>query len=143
MRLRRQVPSAVLLIAVSCIVLADSPRADHPIIGTWTLTLPILSCSETYRFRSNGMVHTTSGDEVGESIYVISCYPSAKQFYKWVDTITKTNGKRDCAGQMVPVGDQATNFIRFDETGDRIFVCQSESNDSCLGPLRRVSRPSA
>lgn len=130
---------ALVLVSATCLpVCADGPRPDHPIVGTWTFTLPNSKCAETYRFRSDGTTFVTSGEEVAESEYSITPDPSPSGFYKWVDTVAKVNGKNDCSGASTPVGDKATNFVRFDGSGERLVICQTESLDKCFGPLRRV-----
>lgn len=112
--------------------------AGHPLVGTWRFLLPDGSCAETYRFRADGTSHVTSAEEVAESVFEVSPKPSQKGFYLWVDTIVKDNGKKDCAGQITDVGRKTTNYIRFDQTGQRFVVCRAESLDACFGPLHRV-----
>ena len=111
---------------------------SHPLIGTWRFTLPDGSCAETYRFRTDGTSHVTSGDEVAESQFNVAAKPSRKGFYEWVDTIVKDNGKKDCQGQITDVGRKTTSYIQFDAAGQRFIVCRAESHDACFGPLRRV-----
>ena len=56
---------------------ATGLREDHPLIGTWQITLPDGSCREIYRYRSDGTTLVTSAEEVAESSYDISdqAYP--------------------------------------------------------------------
>ena len=117
---------------------AGSLRADHPFIGTWRLTMPDNSCFEIYRIRADGTSLVTSGDEVGESEFEISDQPSAKGFYKWVDTVVKDNGKKDCAGETTQVGHVATNYLRFNPSANMFLMCQEEDINTCIGPLVRV-----
>ena len=132
---------------IACLVLALSlasisqaappkpPPVNHPILATWTFTLLNGKCSETYALRQNGTMSATSGDEVAEAAYEISAKPSAKGFYRWVVKITKDNGKKDCAGQVMQLGHEATNFVRIDSS--EMIVCERESLDACVGPFRR------
>lgn len=113
-------------------------RADHPVIGTWKIALPGGSCEEIYRVRGDGTSQVTSAEQVGESVYDISDQPSAGGFYKWVDKIVKDNGKKDCSGQIAIVGNSATNFIIFDQTGEKFFMCQEENLKTCIGPFVRM-----
>ena len=129
---------ALALSACAASNLRPTPSADHPIIGKWTWTLPDGKCSETYDFRTDATTFVTSGEEVAESTYEISAAPSPNGFYKIVDTVTKTNGSRDCAGQPTPIGDTAINFIRIHPSGNMFLMCQNESLNACFGPLRRV-----
>ena len=122
-------PSAVMAAGVS---------SDHPVLGTWTFTVPGTACSETYRFRTDGTTFVTSGQEVSESAYKIAAKPSVKGFYKWNDTIIKDNGKPDCGGEITTIGAEATNFVRFHPSGELMIVCRDESLDNCFGPLKRV-----
>ncbi|MBZ2208217.1 hypothetical protein [Massilia soli] len=115
-----------------------APASNHPILGIWKLTLPDGSCSETYRFRSDGTTLVTSAAEVSESEFTIPAEPSAKGFYRMVDTIVKDNGKEDCLGQVMKVGASTTNFIRFHPSGALFLMCAAESMDSCIGPFQRV-----
>lgn len=112
--------------------------ADHPILGTWTFTVPGTDCAETYRFRSDGTTFVTSGEEVSESAYKIAPKPSGRGFYKWIDTIKKDNGKPDCGGEVTATGTEATNFVLFHPSGELMIVCRNESLDACFGPLKRV-----
>jgi hypothetical protein len=117
---------------------AEPLRADHPMIGTWQITLPDGSCHEIYRIRSDGTSIVTSGEEISESIFMISDKPSSKGFYKWVDTIKKDNGKKDCLGEITQVGQQATNYILLHPSGDGFLICQEENVDTCVGPFLRL-----
>jgi hypothetical protein len=117
---------------------ASEVAAGHPILGTWTFALPDGSCSETYRFRTDGTTFVTSGEEVAESDYVIAPAASKNGFYKWTDTIVKDNGKKDCSGEITTPGRAVTNFVQFDRSGELLIVCRDESTSACFGPLRRV-----
>jgi hypothetical protein len=110
----------------------------HPLLGTWTFVVADGSCEETYRFRSDGSTVVTSGEEVAESNYEISAKPSADGYYKWVDTIVKDNGKKDCGGEITAPGRAITSFVRFNPSGEMLIICRAESLDACFGPLVRV-----
>jgi len=132
-----------VIAATICIAIIPSiakPVApDHPIVGTWkiTLTLPGGSCDEVYRIRADGTTLVTSAEEISESEYEISDTPSAKGFYKLTDTITKDNGKKDCLGEITPVGQVATNYILFHPSGQMFLLCSEERLASCIGPFVR------
>jgi hypothetical protein len=136
--------SRVLLsatLAVCAVAVWDASAAPvsrgHPLLGTWTFVLPDGSCEETYRFRSDGSTVVTSGEEVAESTYEVSSKPSADGYYKWVDTIVKDNGKKDCSGEITKPGRAVTSFVRFNPSGEMLIVCRAESLDACFGPLIR------
>ena len=116
------------------------PNGAHPIVGVWTWTLRN-TCSETYNYRSDGVLNVTSGDEIAESSYTIDAVPRASGFYKLVDKVINTNGKPDCGGEPTPIGEVGTTFIRFDSSGTKIVMCMDESMRQCIGPLAR--RPSS
>jgi hypothetical protein len=115
-----------------------APRANHPILGIWRLALPELHCVETYRFRGDGTTLVTSKEEISESEYRIPDKPSVKGFYKLEDRVVKDNGKKDCAGEIMKVGTQATNFVRFHPSGALFLMCSDETMDACIGPFERV-----
>ena len=115
-----------------------APAANHPILGIWRLSLPQLSCSETYRFRGDGTTLVTSAEEVSESEYRIPDKPNASGFYKLEDRIVKDNGKKDCSGEIMKVGTEATNFIRFHPSGALFLMCRDETMQACIGPFKRV-----
>lgn len=116
---------------------AGDLRPDHPVVGTWKLTLPDHSCHEIYRVRANGTSVVTSADEVSESTFDISDQPSPKGFYKWVDKITKDNGQKDCSGEVMEIGHEATNFIIFHPSGSMFLMCEKEDLNTCIGPFVR------
>jgi len=118
--------------------LAAKVAPGHPLLGTWTFVVPDGSCEETYRFRSDGSTFVTSGEEVAESTYEVSAKPSRGGYYKWVDTIVKDNGKKDCGGEITAPGRAITSYVRFNPSGEMLIICKAESLDACFGPLVRV-----
>ncbi|HZM47102.1 MAG TPA: hypothetical protein VFC14_19950 [Burkholderiales bacterium] len=132
---------AVTLVLVACLANAAPPRApkpDHPILGSWTFLAPGTSCEETYHVRPNGTTLVTSAEEVTESAYEIDDTAGPKGLFKMTDAIVKSNGKKDCSGQVTAVGQKSTNYIRFDPSGNVMIMCRDESMNACFGPLRRV-----
>ncbi len=113
--------------------------ADHPLLGTWRIDLPH-GCFEEYTFRSDGTKLSWSGPERDESVFEISERPSSKGFYRWMDKITKANGKPDCAGEITPLGDIAENFILFRPGGKTILLCTAESTNSCYAEFYRAGQ---
>ncbi len=110
---------------------------DHPLIGTWKIDLPEVKCFEIYHFRANGTRSFKSGTEIGESEFKMSVNPSHQGFYKWVDKITKENGKPDCMGSVTEVHDLATNYISLDRSRKSFLLCEKEALDTCVGPFVR------
>ncbi len=111
---------------------------NHPLIGSWRVEVPGTQCHEIYTVKPNGTMSVTSGIQAAESEFQIDLTPSAKGFYKWVDKITKDNGKPDCMGSIMEVGHVATNFIMVHPSGKAFIMCQSEDLSACMGPFRRV-----
>ena len=110
---------------------------DHPLIGSWRLDLPKFNCFEIYDVREDGTTYVTSGAEVSESEFELSVTPSEQGYYKWVDKITKDNGKPDCAGGITELGHVATNFVLLHPSGEQFFMCQAEEIKHCIGPFVR------
>ena len=117
---------------------AASLRHDHPVIGTWQVTLPDGSCSETYRIRADGSTLVFSNEEVAESAFSISDRPDKDGFYEEVDTIVKDNGKLDCLGDVTEVGRAVTSYLLFHPAGDMFLMCVERRLDKCIGPFVRV-----
>jgi hypothetical protein len=114
----------------------------NPILGTWQIVAEGTACFETYTFKSSGIRLYKSASEVGESKYTISSSPSAAGYYKFTDTITKSNGKSDCVNHSSPIGDSLEAFVRFEDKGDSFFFCQTESKEQCVGPINRIRKQS-
>ena len=130
-----------LLVAATATARAEPPRPtakDHPIIGRWTITLPDGSCTETYTFRADGTTIVTSAGEIAESVFEISAKPGPSGFFKWMDRVTKDNGKKDCSGEITEVGHSAVNYVQFHRSNNMFIMCAKESLDSCIGPFVRV-----
>jgi hypothetical protein len=134
----RLVAMLLMLIVTGVTAGATQLRRDHPIIGTWKITLPDGSCTETYRIRADGTTLVFSHEEVAESIFVITDQPDKNGFYKEVDTIVKDNGKHDCAGAITKPGQAVTNYLQFHPGGDMFLMCVERSLDRCIGPFIRV-----
>jgi hypothetical protein len=123
---------------------ADAPvtpvtlRADHPLLAAWALTRRDDGCSETYRFDRSGHTLITSADEVAQSVFTVSDQPSAKGYYKWVDTLVKDNGKKDCWGQSTKPGKTTTSYVMMNPHKDQFYVCSSEDGHQCIGPFVKI-----
>lgn len=110
---------------------------DHPLIGTWRIELPALQCFEEYDLRADGVKYSMSGEERNESEFTLSDQPSEKGFYKWVDKLTKSNGKPDCSGHQVEVGHVAVNYIRLHPGKDKFLLCTAEDFKWCFAEFTR------
>ena len=124
-------------VLISLSVVAEPPRADHPILGAWLVTKPRPPCVESGTYGSDGRHHATSGQEIVASEYNVSPQPSEKGFYKLVDVIVQTNGLPDCWGNVTPIGDVATIYLRFGDGNDAFMMCAKESMYFCFAAARR------
>ncbi len=114
--------------------------AQHPIIGSWTWTLPGKSCAETWHYRANATRQGASGEEITQSRYEIASVPSLLGFYRITETVTEANGKRDCSGDLHETSDAPiTRFIQLSPKRDQLIACKEESLKACFGPLKRSS----
>jgi len=113
--------------------------AAHPLTGTWSWTLPGKACNETLQYRPNRSRLATSGEEVTDADYDVTPSPGATGFYRLKETITQSNGKRDCYGDLHDSSDESvTRFLQFSPRQDQFIVCKAETLEACFGPLRRV-----
>lgn len=116
-----------------------APPAAHPLVGTWSWTLPGKTCTETWQYRADGKRLGTSGEEVTQGDYQIPAKPTTTGFYPLTETVTGSNGKRDCSGDLHADGDESViRFIQFSPKQDQFIVCKAASLEACFGPLRRV-----
>ena len=137
---RRVVQAMMAAVSITACVAAGAAqlRRDHPIIGTWKITLPDGSCTETYRIRADGTTLVFSHEEVAESTFVITDQPDKNGFYKEVDTLVKDNGKHDCSGTVTKPGRAVTNYLQFHPDGDMFLMCVERNLERCIGPFVRV-----
>jgi hypothetical protein len=111
----------------------------HPLVGTWSWTLPGKPCTETWQYRADGRRLGTSGEEVTQGDYQVSAKPTTTGFYPLTETVTGSNGKRDCSGDLHADGDESViRFIQFSPKQDQFIVCKAASLEACFGPLKRV-----
>jgi hypothetical protein len=115
------------------------PAAAHPMVGTWSWTLFGGKCMETFQYRANSTMLSTSGEAVTEWNYTVTPQTTEKGFYRVAETSIRQNGKKDCSGDMVDeTGTQNVKFIQLSPAKDRLIVCKAESLDACFGPLGRI-----
>ena len=122
--------------------LADAPtaplRADHPFLGAWQLTRSDDQCAEVYRIDRSGHTLITSADEVAQSNFTMSDQPSPRGYYKWVDTLVKDNGKKDCWGQVTKPGKTTTRYVLMNPAANRFILCAAEDGKQCFGPFVKL-----
>lgn len=118
---------------------AAGTAAQHPLIGTWSWTLPGKQCVETWQYRADGRRLGTSGEEVTQGDYQVPAKPTTTGFYPLTETVTNSNGKRDCSGDLHADGDESVlRFIQFSPKRDQFIVCKAASLEACFGPLKRM-----
>ena len=116
-----------------------STRAPHPLIGSWSWTLPGKSCTEQLHYRANGTRQGSSGEETTKSSYEVTALPSLLAFYRLSETVTDSNGKRDCSGDLHnATGEPVIRFIQFSPKKDQLIICREETLKACFGPLKRL-----
>lgn len=133
------ITSAILLAFTSMLVHSEPPINHNPLIGTWEWTNIKNSCNEVYIFAADGSSHITSGTETSTASYVITEKPSEKGFYKVTLKIVKDHGGQDCSDKVNDsTGEEYTHYLAFHPSGNQYVVCEKETIDSCIGPLRRA-----
>jgi len=121
------------------IAASTAAPAAHPLVGTWSWTLPGKTCTETWQYRADGKRLGTSGEEVTQADYQVPAKPTTTGFYPVTETVTNSNGKRDCSGDLHADGDESViRFIQFSPKQDQLIVCKAASLEACFGPLKRV-----
>src|SRR5258708_1711946 len=114
---------ALAMLLTPALAAAAPIRADHPILGTWKFATGIKGCVEIYDYRADGTMRVTSGDEVARSSFTIADKENPGAFYKLVDTVAATNGKPDCSGHVMPLGDVVTLYVNFQNSGTQMSTC--------------------
>lgn len=109
------------------------------ILGSWTYRLPNASCVENFEFLADGKMRGTSAKQVVDSQYSISDDHTQYAFYKLTHKVVVANEEKDCDGEIAKVGYEATHFVRYDTSGDKMVMCDDENAllESCFGPLIR------
>ena len=118
---------------------AKSGAATQPLVGRWAWSLQGKSCNESLTYRTDGTRSASSGQEQTQSRYEMSVMPSLLGFYRLTETVTQSNDKPDCAGDVHPAGGEpVTRFVQFSPKHDQFIVCKQESLKACYGPLKRI-----
>lgn len=135
----KRVVLSVMLANVFHYVPAQAEPALNPLVGTWEWTNIKNSCTEIYIFAVDGTSHITSGTETSTASYVLSEKPSEKGFYKVTLKIVKDHGGQDCSEEVTDnTGQEYSNFLAFHPSGNQYVVCEKETTDSCIGPLKKI-----
>lgn len=114
--------------------------STHPLVGVWRIELAGGRCTEEYELRTDGTKRSMSGEERNESEFMISPGARGTYWYKWIDKITKNNGKPDCMGSYTALGHTAVNYVIVHPSGQRFALCKREDMNSCYAEFFRQAR---
>lgn len=135
-----RIAMALAVVFATPLAAVKAPRADHPLLGTWKLTVPSNGCIETYTFRADGTTRVSSAAERARSEYQVSERPGPTGYYAFVDRIVKDNGQKDCSGRVTPVNNVVGVYLLFYASQQRMLMCPEQSIRGCLGPFVRTKR---
>ena len=125
--MNRAFPLYALLLCMP--TMANTP-ADNPVLGEFNWSPTGADCPETYIYRADGTKTGTSADEVLEKTYTISQADGG--MYLLEETVTATNGGKDCQGGTTAVGASSRTYI-MPLNGGGYFTCASPDTMSCFG----------
>ncbi len=93
---------AVLLFSLLIAACSSDDGSDSTqsasVIGTWSLIVPAVSCTETFVFTSNNTFSGTSLDEVFAGTYVFTTQANTSNRHAFSFTVTSDNQQFDCEG---------------------------------------------
>jgi hypothetical protein len=135
--------TGLALVAAAASLAASPAPPGHPLVGTWDLTVPQQHCSETYEFRADGTRHTVSAGEESDGEYEVSAQPDANGVYTLRDTLTRTNEKPDCGGQVTRITTPQLVTLYLAPLRGGFLMCFDAELEKCLGPMTRLSAPLA
>ena len=124
--------AAVVLAITAGGATADAPPAS-PILGEWDWSSKDGKCREIHAYRADGTATTRSGDEVLEKTYSAEDYGGG--FWIVRETVTASNGGKDCLGATTPVGKQS-GFFALPVNGGGFYTCSSNEGWGCYGTAR-------
>ena len=93
--------------------------------------------AEKHEYLSNGHLIVHSGDEVLEKSYSISGVGGG--FFQVVTTNLKSNGKKDCFGNLSKLKNTTSFFVWFNNSGT-LATCGSADGMSCYGSAHREKK---
>jgi hypothetical protein len=119
---------------------AASASASSPIVGEWDWSSKDGKCKEVHAYRADGTATTRSGDEVLEKTYTAEDYGGG--FWIVRETVTASNGGKDCLGGTTSVGKQA-GFFALPVNGGGYYTCSSNEGWGCYGTARERASPAS
>ncbi|MBI5258547.1 MAG: hypothetical protein HY855_18720 [Burkholderiales bacterium] len=134
-RLLRQV-----LLAFCCLSQGTAMAAADEVpflVGTWHLAVG--SCTEAYRFASDGRYEGSSGTEQLTGRYSAERLDGAVAVARIMQTIETDNLGTDCFGAAInSAGRSSLLYVVLDASVTRMWLCLSATGERCLGPITRV-----
>lgn len=133
----------VVLGILASVWFVDATAQVPSLVGEWTWTRSVNSCTEVYDYRADGTFSVSSGEELASGSYEISKAPDDNGFYTLKGRTLKTNGGRDCSDSGTQPTDYEkpyTVYLIFHRTQPLHLVCKEPSLQLCFGPLRGVSK---
>ena len=122
--------SIILSVALLSAPLTTLAADDNPVLGEFSWSPTSAICPETHIYRADGTKTGTSGDEVLGKTYTIEAVGGG--MYRLQETVTATNGGKDCQGGTTAVGARSTIYI-MPLNGGGFFTCASEDTLTCYG----------
>lgn len=103
---------------------------DNPVLGEFNWNPVGAQCPEIHVYRADGTKTGTSGGEVLEKTYTVSQADGG--MYLLEETVTATNGGKDCQGGTTAIGATSRVYI-MPLNGGGYFTCASPDTMSCFG----------
>ena len=112
--------------------------ADVPfLVGTWHLQVG--SCTETYRYTSDGRFEGSSGTEQLTGRYTVERLDGQVAVARIIQTIETDNLGTDCFGMAVnTAGRTFVPHVALDASVNRMWLCLGTTGERCIGPITRV-----
>jgi hypothetical protein len=126
-----------ILLCGHILMASAADRKEFDVVGEWTWKPVDAVCPERYIYRVDGTFSAESGEERLEKTYQLS--KTSGSMYRLESTVTSTNGKPDCQGNLSPVGAKSRVYL-MPLNGGGFFTCASEDTMSCFGtagPVRQ------
>ena len=91
----------------------NSTPQSASVVGTWSLIVPSVQCTETFVFNSNNTFSGTSLDEIFGGTYAFTAQANTSNRHAFSFTVTSDNQQFDCEGDNA--NDLGTVFNLFAE----------------------------
>ena len=131
---------APLLLGLCCLSQGAAAAAADAVpflLGTWHLEVG--SCTETYRFTSDGRFEGSSGTEQLTGRYTAERLAGTVAVARIIQTIETDNLSTDCYGAAInTAGRTVALHVVLDASVTSMRLCFSATGERCIGPLTRV-----